>query len=98
MEIKWTFEAIKDLKRIHAFYKEHFSSSLAQKISQEIITKVKALELGVNLGQKEPILEHLKQEHRYLISRHNKIIYRVDSKIIYITHVFDTRQNPNKLK
>jgi hypothetical protein len=50
------------------------------------------------LGQEEELLKHLNQGHRYLISNHNKIIYKVENNIAYITHVFDTRQDPQEFK
>ena len=97
MNIEWTLEAKKDLKKIYKFYTKHFSKELAQKIKTQALSKVKTLELGTELGQEEELLKHLKQGHRYLISNHNKIIYKVEDNTAYITHVFDTRQDPEKL-
>lgn len=97
MNIEWTFEAKKDLKKIYKFYTKNFSKELAQKIKNQVLNKVKTLELGTELGQEEELLKQLKQEHRYLLSNHNKIIYKVENKTAYITHVFDTRQDPEKL-
>ncbi len=98
MNIQWTLEAKKDLKKIYKFYVKYFSKELALKTINQTFNKVKTLELGTELGQEEELLKHLNQGHRYLISNHNKIIYKVEDDIIYITHVFDTRQNPEKLK
>lgn len=98
MNIEWTLEAKKDLKNIYMFYTKHFSKTLALKIKNEALNKVKTLELGTQLGQEEELLKFLNQGHRYLISNHNKIIYKVENKVAYITHVFDTRQNPERLK
>jgi len=97
MNIEWTLEAKKDFKKIHEFYTKHFSETLAQKIKKQVLNKVKTLELGTDLGQEEELLKHLSQGHRYLICNHNKIIYKVEDKTAYITHVFDTRQDPEKL-
>jgi toxin ParE1/3/4 len=98
MYIEWTFEAEKDLKKIYKFYTKHFSLELAKKRKNQVFNKVKTLELGAELGQEEELLKHLNEGHRYLISNHNKIIYKVEGNKAYITHVFDTRQNPDKLK
>lgn len=98
MKIVWTLEAQKDLKKIYKFYAKNVSIELAQKTILQILNKVKTLELGVELGQEEEVLKHLEQGHRYLITKHNKIIYMVHYTTVYITHVFDTRQNPKKLK
>ncbi|MCH8534562.1 MAG: type II toxin-antitoxin system RelE/ParE family toxin [Flavobacteriaceae bacterium] len=97
MNIEWTLEAKKDLKKIYKFYTKHFSLTIAQKIKNQALNTVKTLKLGTELGQEEELLKHLNQGHRYLISNHNKIIYKVEDQTAYITHVFDTRQNPKKL-
>jgi plasmid stabilization system protein ParE len=98
MDIEWTLEAKKDLKKIYKFYFKHFSVELAQKIKNQALNKVKTLRLGTELGQEENLLKHLNEGHRYLITNHNKIIYKVVNKTAYITHVFDTRQDPEKLE
>ena len=49
-------------------------------------------------GQAEPYLEHLELGHRRLVVDNYKIIYRVIDEIIYITDIFDSRQDPNKMK
>ncbi|MCC5916230.1 MAG: type II toxin-antitoxin system RelE/ParE family toxin [Cryomorphaceae bacterium] len=79
MNIEWTLEAKKDLEKIYIFYTIHFSVALAQKIKKQALSKVKMLELGTELGQEEELLKHLNQGHRYLISNHNKIIYKIEN-------------------
>lgn len=98
MNIEWTAKAQEDLENIFNFYTDHFSKELARKTIKAIFNKISTLKLGNELGQKEELLIHLNQNHRYLISNHNKIIYKVVESTAYITHVFDTRQNPEKLK
>ena len=98
MNIEWTLEAKNDLKKIFKFYTQHFSKGLARKTIINIFNEVGILELGTKLGQEEELLKQLKQGHRYLISGHNKIIYKVENNTAFITHVFDTRQNPEDLK
>ena len=43
-------------------------------------------------------LEDLGLGHRRLIESHYKIIYRVVGEYIYITDIFDSRQDPDKMK
>tara|TARA_B110000090_G_scaffold207823_1_gene260105 strand:+ start:842 stop:1027 length:186 start_codon:yes stop_codon:yes gene_type:complete len=52
------------------------------------------------IGKKEQLLENRKQNYRHLIITNYKIIYSVNEEIeaIKIVDVFDTRQNPIKLK
>lgn len=49
-------------------------------------------------GQLESYLEHLNLSHRRIIEGNYKIIYRVDSNTIFITDIFDSRQDPSKMK
>ncbi len=39
-----------------------------------------------------------RQQHRFLVSGYYKIIYRFENDTVYIRAVFDTRQDPDKLK
>jgi plasmid stabilization system protein ParE len=50
------------------------------------------------IGQQEEYLEHLGKDHRRLIEGNYKIIYRVQGEDIYITDIFDSRQDPSKMK
>ena len=45
-----------------------------------------------------PFLEHLGLGHRPIIEGHFKIIYKVEGEYIYITDIFDSRQDPDKMK
>jgi plasmid stabilization system protein ParE len=50
------------------------------------------------LGQEEDYLKELGQGHRYVIvTKLYKLIYLVAAPFIFITDVFDTRQNPNDM-
>ena len=50
------------------------------------------------MGQVEGNLVELNQKHRYIVEGNYKIIYIVIDSTIYITDVFDCRQNPDKMK
>jgi plasmid stabilization system protein ParE len=96
--IQWSKLALKNLKKVHTFYIKTANNEVADKVVDELFSNIKTLEHSSFIGQLESTLKNLKKEHRYLVLQHCKIIYRVESDIIYITHVFDTRQNPLKLK
>lgn len=52
-----------------------------------------------HLGQEEETLKHLGQGHRYLlVEPFYKIIYLIIKPIIYITDIFDIRQDTDKMK
>ncbi len=96
MDIIWTNPAKKDLKQIFNYYKNKVSKTLADKIINSIFEKITILKTQ-NIGTKEELLEQLDQNHRYIIDGNYKIIYIILDNSIYITHVFDTRQNPTKI-
>ena len=98
MKIEWTKVALKNIKKIHAFYKKTANKGVADKIIEPIFGRAQDLKNQSNIGQQEESLKHLKLGHRYLIVGHNKIVYIQKEDAIYITHIFDTRQNPSKLK
>ncbi len=96
MDIIWTNPAKKNLKQIFNYYKNKVSKTLGDKIINSIFEKITILKTQ-NIGTKEELLEQLDQNHRYIIDGNYKIIYIILDNSIYITHVFDTRQNPTKI-
>jgi len=52
------------------------------------------------IGQEEELLKQRDVNYRYLVFKNYKLIYSVDTEngFIKISDVFDTRQNPPKLK
>ncbi len=65
-----------------------------------IINEPKKLIKAPLIGQKEELLKQRETEYRYLVFKNYKLIYSVDNQngFIKIADVFDTRQNPPKLK
>jgi plasmid stabilization system protein ParE len=96
--IQWSSFALKNIKEIHNFYLKTASKKVANKIVDEIFHHVKTLQTTSYIGQEEILLNKLNQKHRDLVIHHCKIIYRIENDTVFITHVFDTRQHPNKLK
>jgi len=97
MIIEWTKPARKDLKKIFNYYKKKASREIAQKITDGILDYTDILKTQ-NIGRTEELLEHLNQNHRFLVTGNYKVIYIIENNIVYITHAFDTRQDPVELK
>jgi plasmid stabilization system protein ParE len=70
----------------------------ADKIRKSIFSATRPLIRQPLIGTEEENLIDLKQGHRYLVEGNYKIIYRVIDNDIYITDIFDCRQNPTKMK
>jgi len=100
MNVIWTPPAVDDLENIFKFYKGIASETKAQEILSLIYDATDVFTLDnlttKEIGQIELDLQHRNRGYRYIVEGHFKIIYFVDKKNIVITHVFDTRQDPDK--
>lgn len=71
-----------------------------KKVLQGLLKAPDQLKGNPFIGQSEDLLTGRKYIYRYLIHNNYKIIYSVDNEngFIKIAEVFDTRQNPEKIK
>lgn len=97
-QVIWTNFAITELKNIFLYYRIIAGEKTADKIRKSIFLATKPLIKQPFIGAEEETLNDLKQGHRYLVEGNYKIIYRVVESEIYITDIFDCRQNPIKIK
>lgn len=99
MKVKITKPAQKRLDDIDEYYQSKGNTSKGQKLREQIVEKSKLLSENPELGAEEKYLKKLGLGHRSLvIDRFFKLIYRIVRQIIYITDIFDTRQDPDKMK
>ncbi|NQZ76139.1 MAG: type II toxin-antitoxin system RelE/ParE family toxin [Ekhidna sp.] len=96
-KVIWSARSLKDLERAHGLLAEK-SSQAANQMIGTVLERVEQLEQFPESGAIELSLSQRKKSHRYLVSGHHKIIYRIEKKSILIVRVFDTRQDPEKLK
>jgi len=98
MKLVYTEQALTSLEETLDFISNHVSAELLDELSDSILESCETLLHQPFQGQEEPYLLHLGLGHRRLVVGHFKILYRVDEHHIYITDIFDTRQNPMKMK
>ncbi len=98
MKLVYTEQAIISLEEALEFIVSKVSYEKLVEIRNRILDAADTLLLQPQQGQKELYLEHLFLEHRRLIEGNYKIIYRVIGEYIYITDIFDSRQDPDKMK
>jgi plasmid stabilization system protein ParE len=102
MEYKviWSNFAEYQLDLIFNYYTESVHIELAKKILFQIKSSVEKLYKNPFIGKKEELLSDRMENYRYLIVTNYKVIYSVNeqTKMIKIADIFDTRQNPIKLK
>jgi len=100
LNIIWSEFAETQLDEIYDYYEKKAGTKVAKKLVRGIINEPKELIKLPLIGQKEELLKQRETEYRYLIFKNYKLIYSVDNQngYIKIADVFDTRQNPIKLK
>jgi len=97
-QVIWTNFATSELKNIYNYYKIVANVTVAKKIKKKLFDASKAIIKRPLIAAVEENLIELEQGHRYVVEGNYKIIYRVIRKDIYITDIFDCRQNPQKMK
>jgi len=99
-KIIWSNFAETELDKIFEYYVENASLKVAKNIIEKIISESNKIISHPEITQVEELLLDRENNYRYLICDNYKIIYSIDSdqKLIMIADVFDTRQNPTKIK
>ncbi len=98
MKLIYTEQALLSLEEILNFIAPKVTHEKLIEIRDEILDVADTLVFQPLQGPGEPFLEHLGLGHRRLVVSHYKIIYRVAGEYIYITDIFDSRQDPTKMK
>ena len=100
LEVYWTDFSKKELKNIFDYYKENASLNVAKALVIGITKEAAKLKKQPKIGQEEELLDKDSRDFHYLIYKSYKIIYLVNLKEnrIEVFDVFDTRQNPIKIK
>jgi len=102
MEFKviWSNFAEERIEEIYEYYKTEASIRIAKKVILNLIEATVVLAYNPNIVQIEELLVDRDKKYRYLLHKNHKIIYSVDADNGYvkIADVFDTRQNPVKIK
>ncbi|SRR5690554_1734826 len=98
MKIYFTEQSLVSLHESLEFISDQISAEKLQQIRNQILNATDILLKNPKLGQPEEYLTHLNLGHRRIIEGHYKIIYRAKGQSIYVTDIFDTRQDPKKIK
>jgi toxin ParE1/3/4 len=98
MKLYYTEQALHSLEETLNFIAPFITYEKLIEIRDKVLDAADTLVLHPLQGPIEPFLEHLGLGHRRLVVSHYKIIYRVSGDYIYITDIFDSRQDPSKMK
>jgi toxin ParE1/3/4 len=96
----WSDFSVLQLDTIFDYYIENASRRVATNLISKIISKPSEIIHDPYIAQREDLLIGRKEEYRYLVCKNYKIIFAIDAdqKLIKVSDVFDTRQNPTKMK
>jgi toxin ParE1/3/4 len=97
MKLVFTNQALNSLHECLDFFPPEVPADTVNRIRDRILMKAEALLDNPHMGQREEYLEHFGKEHRRIVEGNYKIIYRVEGETIYITDIFDSRQDPSKM-
>ena len=100
LEIYWLEFAESKLNDIYDYYSEKANKKVAKKLILGIVNSTIKISNHPDVGPLEKSLSHRVEKFRFVVFKNYKIIYRTneDLKRIEIFNVFDTRQDPLKLK
>ena len=97
MKLVYTEQANASLQECLDFFPPEVSQEKVNEVRDRILDKADKLLNNPHIGQIEEHLEHQGKSHRRIIEGYYKIIYRVEGEIIYVTDIFDSRQDPAKM-
>ena len=98
MKLLYTERAIVSLQECLDFFPPEVPPEKINEVRDKILAKADKLLENPYLGQQEEYLEHIGQSHRRVIEGYYKIIYKLEGETIVITDIFDSRQDPSKMK
>lgn len=100
MKVVLTDQSLERLENSLLFYIEELEipKEKVVQIKNKLLKRARSLSKQPHKGQYEPYLAKLKQGHRRLVEGNFKIVYRVESDVIYVVDFFDSRDDPKKMK
>ncbi len=90
-EIIWTRQATSDFEAIVDYLREMWSEEIAETFIESIGKKARLLEEMPELGT---VSRKYANVRRIRVSRQNVLYYQVESALLFLLDIFDTRSNP----
>jgi plasmid stabilization system protein ParE len=94
-KIFWSEAALSDLQNIIDYLSENWTSKEIQNFVKRLDKRVDLITLNPKLFAKT---SKRKNVRRSVLTKHTVIYYESNEPIVTILSLFDTRQNPKKLK
>lgn len=90
-EIIWTQQATDDFEAIVDYLRETWSEEIADTFIETVRKKARLLEEMPELGTVSGKYANVR---RLLLSKYNVLYYQVESDLLFLLNIFDTRSNP----
>ena len=91
--VRWHKKALKALRNIVTYLQDEASDKTANRFIDTIYREIDSLKTYPEKGRKSPKRKTI----RFInVDKHRQLFYRVNGTTLYISNIFDTRQNPNK--
>lgn len=93
LQIVWTNNALEDYRRVIDYLLKEWTLKVASDFITILEERADTLRSFPYVGIasiKNPLIRSI------VITKHNKLYYRIQADKIEILNIFDTRQNPNK--
>jgi toxin ParE1/3/4 len=91
--IEWSDKAIERLSQTIKYLKLEVSHTAAANFADLIDKRIEFIEKHPTSGRK---VANRKTIRFILVGKHYRLYYRVHGSVLYITALFDTRQDPSK--
>lgn len=93
-KVIWSEEAVENLKKIIHYLEENWTEKEIKKFVQKLEKQILIITIQPDSFPKANNLD----VHRSVLTKQTTIYYNVHQESIRIVTIFDTRQNPKKLK
>ena len=94
-QIKLSKLFVKKVTRLLQYLEKNWSKKVADDFKRNLDEKMLRIIDEPDAGRNSDKVDGVQW---VLITKHNKLYYRIEGEIIYIITLFDTRQNPKKNK
>ena len=91
-------QATESLKRSIHHLKPHYDKRYLVALQLAIKEKIRWLADNPGAGQFEPELDWTNRSYRRVVVKDFKIVHRIDGDVIVVNDIFDSRQDPKKMK
>jgi len=98
VRIEYALEAIRRMEESLDVTCGYLSLEDREIIVEEVFRKAESLLSHPRSGQVEPLMGHLRHEYRRVVAGCFKIIYRIQGEVILVTDIFDSRQDPDRMR